>query len=117
MYVFKLKRSGLLKYLFDLILQNSHLYNTRLLKDATTFYNMTDAFKYSFFLSKILEWNKLDRKIRQSSILLTFRNSLVKIGRPAPKPVYNIHTINGLKLPTNLRLGININLTIISKAK
>ena len=69
---FKLKTSGLPEYLFDLIPQNNHLYNTRFLEDVTTFYSRTDAFKYSFFPSTILEWNKLDRKIRQSSTLLAF---------------------------------------------
>ena len=76
------------------------------LEDVTIFYSRTDAFKYSFFPSKKLEWNKLERKIRQSSILLTFRNSLLKIGRHAPKPVYKIHNANVLKLLTRLRLGI-----------
>ena len=45
--------------------------------------------------------NKLDGKIRQSSTLLTFR------GQPAPKPVYNIHNLNGLKLLARLRLGLS----------
>ena len=104
---FKLKTSGLPEYLFDLIPQNNHLYNTRSLEDVTTFYSRTDAFKYSFFPSTILEWNKLERKIRQSSTLLSFRNSLLKIGRPVPKPVYNIHNPNSLKLLTKLRLGLS----------
>ena len=104
---FKLKTSGLPEYLFDLIPQNNHLYNTRSLEDVTTFYSRTDAFKYSFFPSTILEWNKLERKIRQSSTLLTFRNSLLKIGRPVPKPVYNIHNPNGINLLTRLRLGLS----------
>ena len=104
---FKLKTSGLPEYLFDLIPQNNHLYNTRFLEDVTTFYSRTDAFKYSFFPSTILEWNKLERKIRQSSTLLSFRNSLLKIGRPVPKPVYNIHNPNSLKLLTKLRLGLS----------
>ena len=46
---FKLKTSGLPEYLFDLIPQNNHLYNTRFLEDVTTFYSRTDAFEYSFF--------------------------------------------------------------------
>ena len=77
------------------------------MEDVTTFYSRTDVFKYSFFPSTILEWNKLDRKIRQSSTLLTFRNSLLKMGRPTPKPIYNIHNPNGLKLLTRLRLGLS----------
>ena len=102
-----LKTSGLPEYLFDLIPQNNHLQNTHFLEDVTLFYSRTDAFKYSFSPSTILEWNKLERKIRQSSTLLTFRNSLLKIGRPVPKPVYNIHNPNSLKLLTRLRLGLS----------
>ena len=75
---FKLKASGLPEYLFDFIPQNNHLCNTHFLEDVTTFYSRADAFKYSFFPSTILEWNKLERKIRQSSTLLTFRNFLLK---------------------------------------
>ena len=76
---FKLKTSGLSEYLFDLIPQNNHLYNTHFLEDVTTFYSRTDVFKYSFFPSTILQWNKLDWKMRQSLTLLTFRNSLLEI--------------------------------------
>ena len=71
--------------------ESSTLINIHFLEDVTTFYSRTDTFKYSFFPSTILEWNKSERKIRQSSTLLTFRISLLKIGRPVPKPVYNIH--------------------------
>ena len=55
---FKLKASGLPEYLFDFIPQNNHLCNTHFLEDVTTFYSRTDAFKYSFFPSTILECNK-----------------------------------------------------------
>ena len=55
------------KYLFDLIPQNNHLYNTRFLEDVAAFYSRTDVISALFFLSTILEWSKLDRKIRQSS--------------------------------------------------
>ena len=60
-----------------------------------------------FFPSTILEWNKLDRQTKQSSTLLTFRNSPLKIGQLAPKSVYNIHNPNGLKLLTRFRLGLS----------
>ena len=70
-------------------------------------YSRTDIFKYSFFPSTISEWNKLDLKIRQSKTLLTFRNALIKIGRPIPKPIYNVHNPVGLKLLTRLRLGLS----------
>ena len=54
-------------------LQCNHLYNNQFLEDAATFYRKTDAFKYPFFPSTMLEWNKLNTKIRQSSTMLIFR--------------------------------------------
>ena len=47
---FELKSSGLPEYLFDLIPQNNHLYNTRFLEDVTTFYSRTDVFDVFFYL-------------------------------------------------------------------
>ena len=67
----------------------------------------TDAFEYSFFPSTELKWNKLNRRIRQSTTMLSFRNGLLRIDRPTPKLVYNIHDANGLKLLTRLRLGLS----------
>ena len=39
--------------------------------------------------------------------MLSFRNVLLKIGRPTLTPVYNILNPNGLKLLTRLRLGLS----------
>ena len=38
---------------------------------------------------------------------MTFRNALIKFGRPIPKPIYNVHNPVGLKLLTRLRLGLS----------
>ena len=57
----KIKTTGLTQKLFDLIPQSNHLHNTHLSEDVTTFYNITDVFKYFFSPSTMLEWNKLDR--------------------------------------------------------
>ena len=63
------------------------MYNTRSLEDVATVYSMTNMFKYSFFPSTILEWNKLDLKKRKSNILLTLRNALIKAVKPILRPV------------------------------
>ena len=39
--------------------------------------------------------------------MLAFRNVLLKIGRPTPKPIYNILDPNSLKSLARLRLGLN----------
>ena len=62
--------------------------------------------KFSFFQWSIVEWNKLDLKIQNSSYLV-FRNYLIKRIRPLAAPVYNIHNPLGLKLLTRLRLGLS----------
>ena len=38
---------------------------------------------------------------------MTFQNALIKIGRPIPKPIYNVHNPVGLKLLLRLRLGLS----------
>ena len=45
--------------------------------------------------------------VQKTLTLLTFRNALIKIGRPIPKPIYNVHNPVGLKLLTRLRLGLS----------
>ena len=38
---------------------------------------------------------------------MLFRNSLLKIGRPTPKPLYNMHNPTGLMLLTKLRFRLS----------
>ena len=51
--------------------------------------------------------DKLDMQIRRSESFLSFKNSLLKIGRPTAKPTYNIHNPIGLKFLTRFRLGLS----------
>ena len=74
---FKIKITAKPECLFDIIPKTNHLYNTCLSGDVTTVYNRTDVFKYSFSPSTILEWKKLDRRIRQSTTTLSFKNALL----------------------------------------
>ena len=90
-WFYKIKKTGLPEYLFCMIPQNNHQYNTRSIDDVTTFYCRTDMFKYSYFPHTILEWNKLNIQIRRWKSLLSFKNYLLKIGRPTAKPTYNVH--------------------------
>ena len=38
-----------------------------------------------------MEWNRCDIQIRRSATLLSFRNSVLKVGQPTAKSIYNIH--------------------------
>ena len=51
----KIKITGLPEYLFNVILQSSHQYNTQSSEDVKAFYCRTDIFKYSYFPSTILK--------------------------------------------------------------
>ena len=67
LYLFyKIKKTGLPEYLFNMIPQSNHQCNNRSIDDVTTFYCKTDVFKYSFFPHTVLEWNKLDMQIKKS---------------------------------------------------
>ena len=44
---------------------------------------------------------------KKTRIFLSFKNSLLKIGRPTAKPTYNIHNPIGLKFLTRLRPGLS----------
>ena len=101
---FKITETGLLEYLFNVTPQISYKYNTRTLY-VTTFYCRTDIFRYSFFQSTIMEWNKVDIAIRRSESLPSFRYSLLKLGRPTAKQIYHIFNLISLKL-TRLRLSL-----------
>ena len=90
-----------------MIPQSNHQYNTRSVEDVGTFYCRTDVFKYSYFSHTILEWNKLDVQIRRSKSFLSFKNFLLKIGRPTAKRTRNIHNPIGLKFLIRLRLGLS----------
>ena len=61
-------------------------------------------FLKSFFFSyTIIEWNKLDIDILKSKSYATFRNTLLKLGRP----IYSNSSPVGLKLLNRLRLGLS----------
>ena len=75
-------------------------YNTRNADQVETC--RTDIFKNSFFPYTIIEWNKLDIDIRKSKSYATFRNTLLKLGRPIQRAIYSISNpaAVGLKLLT-----------------
>ena len=67
----------------------------------------TDIFKYSLFPYMTVEWNRLNHTLHYSKLYNTLKSSLLKIGRPMPKPTFNIHKPFILKLLTWLRLGLS----------
>ena len=104
---FKIKTTKIPKYLYELILTESHIYNTRNTEDVETYCCRTDLFKYSFFPYTIIEWNKLDINLRNVKSFQIFRNSLLKIRRPIQNSIFNVHDPVGIKYLTRLRLDLS----------
>ena len=103
---FKIKVYGKPEYLLNKIPSSQIHYNTRNTDQVETYYCRTDIFKNPFFPYTIIEWNKLDIDIRKSKSYATFRNTLLKLGRPIQRAIYNINNPVGLNLSTRLRLGL-----------
>lgn len=83
--LFKIRRSGLPKYLFNLIPQKNHFHNTRSVTSIPR--TVAELIYSSTFL---FQWNKLGLKIHNTKTLLPFRNSLLKVGRPSVKKIFLI---------------------------
>ena len=55
---YKITIDRISSYLAELILSDSHLYNTESTRNITTYFCRADASNYSFFSWLINEWNK-----------------------------------------------------------
>ena len=91
-------------YLFNLIPNFNRIHDTRLSYNISPIKVKHDYFKNSFFPSAILEWNKLDLNIRNSTSLNAFKKKLLNFIRPCANSIFNIHNLLGIKLITRLRL-------------
>ena len=104
---FKIKIYGKPECLLNKTPSSQIHYNTRNADQVQTYYCRTDIFKNFFFPYTIIEWNKLDIDIQKSKSYTTFRNTLLKLGRPIQRAIYNINNLVGLILLTRLRLGLS----------
>ena len=64
-------------------------------------------FKNWFFPSSAIEWNNLDKIIRNSKSFALFKKSNLQFIRPTPNRTFNCHNPIGIKLITRLRLGLS----------
>ena len=77
------------------------MHNIPFLKTRHTF------LKNSFFPSTIIEWNKLDYNIRNSSSFNIFRESILKFTRPSANNFFNSHNPKRIKFITRLWLVLS----------
>ena len=81
-------------------------YNKRNTNNIPQFKVKHNFFQNSFFLSMVIEWNKLDLNIRNSESLSIFKKSLLKFIRLSGSSVFNCHNPRGIELLTRLRLSL-----------
>ena len=96
-------------YLFNLISQSNHNYNTRHYDNIESFYCRTDVFKNVFFPYVIDEWNKLKIEIGNVESFPKFRKLLLNLnnGSPSCRPIHNIFNPLGVKYITRLRIDLS----------
>ena len=92
--------------MFHLVPTREHSYSTRN-NDIPPLGCGTNTFGNTFFPYTINEWNKLDKKVHQSSSFLAFHNFLIKSIRPSSNSVFGIHDPFGIKLLTRLHIGLS----------
>ena len=94
-------------YLFKLIPSRRSSYVTRNIQNIPFFKTRHTFLKNCFFLPTIIEWNKLDHSVRNSSSFNIFRKSILNFTRPSPNSLFNCHNPKGIKFITGLRLGLS----------
>ena len=94
-------------YLSELIPTRNEVYQIRHLANIPSLIFKHNYFKNTFFPSTILEWNKLDPSLRNSTSYNVFKNSILKFVRPSPNKISQCYNPKGIKLVTRLRLGIS----------
>ena len=94
-------------YLTELIPTCNKAYQTRHLANILYLSFKHNFFKNTFFPPTILEWNKLDPSLRNSTSYNVFKNSILKFRRPSPNKIFQCHNPKGIKLITRLRLGLS----------
>ena len=96
-------------YLFQLILENKTPYTTRNVQKSQFPFlkTKTNFFKNSFVPAVMLEWNKIDVNIHNSTSCNVFKKVILKFIRPEPNQVFNVDSSEGLKFLTRIRLGLS----------
>ena len=103
---YKLIKEQSAAYLFQLIPENKTLYTTSNVQKSQIPFSKrkTNFFKNSFFVSVILEWNKLDVNIRNSASCNVLKRVILTFITAKSNHVFNVDSSEGLKFLTRIRL-------------
>ena len=103
----KIQRKLVPSYLSSIVQYSYSTYNLRGNGKLKNIYCRTNKFKNSFFPSAISHWMHLDNSLRNMKVYIPFKTALTQIIRPSGKSTFNIHHPTGLRLLTQLRLGLS----------
>ena len=104
---YKILTSQSPKYLYSIIPIHNMSYRTRQCNKIPAMNVKHDFFKNTFFSSTIMEWNKLDWEIKSSESIATFKKRILSFIRPSANSKSNCHNPRGIKLLSQLRLGLS----------
>ena len=82
-------------------------YSLRTQPSVGQIWTRTEKFKSSFYPNSLLEWNRLDPEIRESSSFSLFKKRLLLKIRPFHNSVYGIYNPKGISYLTQLRVGLS----------
>ena len=103
---YKILNSQSPKYLYSIIPIHNISCRTRQCNKIPAINVKHDFFKNTFFPSTIMEWNKLDWEIKNSESIVTLKKILSFIRRSV-NSTFNCHNPRGIKLLSQLRLGLS----------
>ena len=104
---YKILKSQSPKYLYSIITIHNMSYRTRQCNNIPAITLKHDFFKNMFFPSTIIEWKKLDQKIKNSERIETFKKRILSFIRSSSNSTFNCHKPTGIKLLSRLRLGLS----------
>ena len=94
-------------YLFKVVPSSTTIYNTRNTNDIPLMNINHNFFKNTFFQSTIIEWNKLDPVIRNSTSFNSFKGSIHKFIKPALNSIFQCQNPKGIKYFIQLRVNFS----------
>ena len=102
---YKILKSQSPKYLYSIIPIYNMSYRTRQCNKIPAINVKHEFFKNTFFPSTIMEWNKLDWEIKNSESIVTLKK-IISFIRRSVNSTFNCHNPRGIKLLSQLRLGL-----------
>ena len=90
------------KYLFNIIPKLNRPYPRRNANDIPHFKVKHSFLKNTFFMSVIIEWNKLDPEIQNAPSHNIFKKNIIKFIRPTANNIFGSHNLKGITCLTRL---------------